>query len=261
MSQGDHLYVTCGFYTHHGIDCGDGTVIVYRGYLNGGKVARLSKSEFAEGKEIHIQEYGNCDPPSVVVARAESRIEESDYCFVLNNCEHFAYWCKTGLHKSKQVENGFSGAAAVGVKAATGVATKFATQAATEAATQAAIQGLNPLAKGLVQLGLKQAPKAVVAGRAAAGIAGAGGFVTGMAAELLVNKLLEDDEHLPADEREARELGRTAGQVASVVGGIGGTVAAATMGGTVAIASAVAAPAVLGIAVGLGVHHLLKKKE
>lgn len=255
MSQGDHLYIHYLGYSHHGIDCGDGTVIVYRGYFNGGKVTRLSKSEFADGKEIRIQEYGNCDTPSVVVARAESRLGESGYCLVSNNCEHFAYWCKTGLHKSKQVENGVSGAAAFGVKAGTGVATKFAT----DAATKAAIQGLNPLAKGLVQLGLKQAPKVV--GRAAVGIAGAGGFVTGMAAELLVNKLLEDDEHLPADEREARELGRTAGQVASVVGGIGGTVAAATMGGTVAIASAVAAPAVLGIAVGLGVHHLLKKKD
>lgn len=30
MQKGDHLYVSRGLYTHHGIDCGDGTVIHYR---------------------------------------------------------------------------------------------------------------------------------------------------------------------------------------------------------------------------------------
>jgi hypothetical protein len=29
MTKGDHIYINCGAFTHHGIDCGDGTVIHY----------------------------------------------------------------------------------------------------------------------------------------------------------------------------------------------------------------------------------------
>lgn len=38
------------------------------------------------------------------VKRAESKIGETKYNLAFNNCEHFAIWCKTGLHESKQVE-------------------------------------------------------------------------------------------------------------------------------------------------------------
>ncbi|GHU54323.1 hypothetical protein FACS189442_0390 [Spirochaetia bacterium] len=38
------------------------------------------------------------------VERARSKIGESEYNLVINNCEHFAVWCKTGLSESKQVE-------------------------------------------------------------------------------------------------------------------------------------------------------------
>lgn len=49
--------------------------------------------------------------PEETVARAKSVIGanehsfEEEYDLVLNNCEHFAIWCKTGAHKSYQVEN------------------------------------------------------------------------------------------------------------------------------------------------------------
>ena len=49
--------------------------------------------------------------PEETVARAKSVIGanehsfERDYDLVFNNCEHFAVWCKTGLHKSYQIEN------------------------------------------------------------------------------------------------------------------------------------------------------------
>ena len=39
------------------------------------------------------------------LARARSRIGESSYSLVSNNCEHFAIWCKTGVEKSYQVDN------------------------------------------------------------------------------------------------------------------------------------------------------------
>jgi hypothetical protein len=42
--------------------------------------------------------------PDAIVARAESRLGERRFDLVLNNCEHFASWCKTGLSESRQVE-------------------------------------------------------------------------------------------------------------------------------------------------------------
>lgn len=38
------------------------------------------------------------------VERARSRIGERGYNLLLNNCEHFAVWCKTGVEKSEQVD-------------------------------------------------------------------------------------------------------------------------------------------------------------
>lgn len=42
--------------------------------------------------------------PKETVARARSKIGEHGYNLLLDNCEHFAVWCKTGLYKSEQVE-------------------------------------------------------------------------------------------------------------------------------------------------------------
>ena len=33
------------------------------------------------------------------------RLGEQDYNLLFNNCEHFATWCKTGLHRSGQVDS------------------------------------------------------------------------------------------------------------------------------------------------------------
>lgn len=43
--------------------------------------------------------------PQETVNRALSRIGEDKYSLLLNNCEHFAIWCKTGASKSFQVDN------------------------------------------------------------------------------------------------------------------------------------------------------------
>jgi hypothetical protein len=252
MAKGDHIYVSFLFdgvpVTHHGIDCGDGTVIEYQGYQQGGRIARISKVNFGIGRTIHVKKYGKCDTPAKVLERAENMVGKQEYCLFSNNCEHFAYWCKTGKKNSEQVKNAVDFTGAI----PTGVLTKIAVKTA----TKAAIKATNPITKGLIKIGLKQAPK--VAGRAAVGIAGAGGVVTGLAADAIVGKILEDDEHSSQHERNARKTGRIAGQVASTVGAVGGTVAAGMIGGTVAIAGAVAAPAVLGIGIGLGAYHLAK---
>ena len=41
---------------------------------------------------------------SETVKRAESRLGEDKYNLLFSNCEHFAIWCKTGLHESKQID-------------------------------------------------------------------------------------------------------------------------------------------------------------
>lgn len=106
MARGDHLYVSRGYgtYMHHGIDCGDGTVIHYK---EGEAITRSSLAFFSRGEAIGIQAYGletPSDRPDVVIKRAESRLGERDYHLIFNNCEHFAAWCKTGRHRSGQVD-------------------------------------------------------------------------------------------------------------------------------------------------------------
>lgn len=103
MAKGDHLYVSRGAYFHHGIDCGDGTVIHYR---EGEAITRSSLPFFALGETVRVKPYVTADPADpadVVVDRAESRLGERDYHLVFNNCEHFVSWCKTGQHRSDQV--------------------------------------------------------------------------------------------------------------------------------------------------------------
>ncbi|MEG4243744.1 MULTISPECIES: lecithin retinol acyltransferase family protein [unclassified Microcoleus] len=251
MAKGDHIYIQHVGYTHHGIDCGDDSVIHF-GRRGGEKNCRISKKDFASGNKINVKEYGKCYSDDSVVRRAEGRLGEKRYDIFSNNCEHFAYWCKTGKYKSEQVAQAQAGVAGLVQGSAIGAGTKFATKIATEAA----IKSADPISKVLINVGLKQAP--AVAGKAAAGIVGVGGIASGLAADFIVGKILEDDEALTEREREARKNGRIAGQVASTIGGVGGGIAAATVGGSVAIAAAVAAPAVLGIAIGLGAYHLLQ---
>ena len=41
--------------------------------------------------------------PEETVARARSRLGETHYSLLTNNCEHFVFWCKTGVSESLQV--------------------------------------------------------------------------------------------------------------------------------------------------------------
>ncbi len=109
--EGDHIYVKCFYgiaFTHHGIDCGDGTVIHFS--KTKGKISRSTMSSFASESLdgfVYAYDYDNCYPPSVVVQRAISKLGESDYSFFGNNCEHFATWCKSDLWESRQVDGTF----------------------------------------------------------------------------------------------------------------------------------------------------------
>lgn len=111
MATGDQIYVyrellnLQGLYEHHGIDCGNGTVIHYRKPSE--TIERTSLDIFTRGNPTYIKEYpqGFSFIPEIVVQRAESRLGEKKYNLVFNNCEHFATWCKTGINDSKQVRD------------------------------------------------------------------------------------------------------------------------------------------------------------
>lgn len=225
MGRGDQIYIHCGAstYTHHGIDCGDGTVI-HNSKMTG-VISRTSIADFASGKQVFVKAYGKCDSPDIVIKRAESKLNTLGYHVVDNNCEHFVFWCKTGENsKSHQVET---------VK---GVG----------------FTGLNVAGAGAVKMALK------AGGRAGMGIAGAGGMAAAIGAGIAIEQLLADDESMPHHEREAREVGRIVGNTTLTVGSIAGAIGAFVVGGSTAAAAAALAPGLGAVVLGCGTYHLLK---
>ena len=107
MARGDHLYVDRlgGIYSHHAIDCGDGTVIHYwpDDLLFRSSVKRTTLSEFAEGSPVGVRSYAACDPPETVLGRALGSLGTRGFDPLTSNCEHFAVWCKTGRVESSQI--------------------------------------------------------------------------------------------------------------------------------------------------------------
>ncbi len=117
MSAADHLQVPRrhGLFHHHGIDLGDGTVAHY---LEGRQILRSPREEFSRGQPLSVVPYTHCSPVGLTLRRALTRLGEQNYNLLFNNCEHFAHWCKTGRHRSLQVEqaleSGRQGALALG---------------------------------------------------------------------------------------------------------------------------------------------------
>lgn len=118
MAKGDHIFVPlCGLLSHHGIEIGDGTVVHWCSGHEGTKhlgnklirkadaqIRRTSMEEFCQGATPKVRKYTSCAEPDEVVKRALSRVGESGYHLLWNNCEHFATWCKTSRSASAQVD-------------------------------------------------------------------------------------------------------------------------------------------------------------
>ena len=104
MAAADHLEVPRrhGLFMHHGIDLGDGSVAHY---LEGEQILRSPLEEFCLGETPRVISYEEADPSGQTLRRAMSRIGEQRYNLLFNNCEHFATWCKTGRHRSGQVDS------------------------------------------------------------------------------------------------------------------------------------------------------------
>lgn len=109
MARGEQIYTLReflnidGVYEHHGIDCGDGTVIHYRKGTE--TIERTSKEYFTDRRTVYVKRYPVRYIAETVIQRAESRLGERKYNIVFNNCEHFATWCITGVSHSQQVKN------------------------------------------------------------------------------------------------------------------------------------------------------------
>ena len=120
VKRGDHCYRKKIPHQHH--------FIVTRTFLKNkmieviefnGEKKNQAKVQRASYCLSHVKLYKvnheNSLPPDVVVALAEvfEEVQYSEYNLLENNCEHFAYFCKTGVFVSKQVAHGTG--AAVGV--------------------------------------------------------------------------------------------------------------------------------------------------
>ena len=104
MAAADHLQVPRqhGLFNHHGIDLGDGSVAHY---LEGREILRSSREDFSQGQPLSVIHHDGASPVGVTLRRAMSRIGEQNYNLLFNNCEHFATWCKTGRHRSGQIDS------------------------------------------------------------------------------------------------------------------------------------------------------------
>ena len=105
---GAHLVTPRLAYAHHGVYVGAGRVVHYAAFAyhwHRGPVEEISLSAFAHGHPVWVRPVGSdalrCED---IVRRARSRLGESRYRLLTNNCEHFSEWCVHGKHRSPQVE-------------------------------------------------------------------------------------------------------------------------------------------------------------
>ena len=108
------IFFQSGVYSHWGIYCKepDGGYVIHYSAPEGkgdfkGVVLKTPLEKFLDGAnkcEVMTDKYPNGFSGKETVARAEKKIGRSNYNLWLNNCEHFAVWCKTGKHESSQTE-------------------------------------------------------------------------------------------------------------------------------------------------------------
>lgn len=107
-APGAHLVTPRIGYIHHGIYVGDGKVVhcgAVSRFLPRGPVEEVSLLGFSRGRPVAVRGGSPAKfSASEVVVRARSRLGETQYRMLTNNCEHFCEWCLRGEHRSYQVE-------------------------------------------------------------------------------------------------------------------------------------------------------------
>lgn len=148
---GDHLTVDGIGYTHHGLYLGNDQVIHYGGWLNGDQegIHITNVASFSNHQPVTSMFYPTARySPEEAQIRARSRLGESSYSLVFNNCEHFVHWCLQGQARSEQVNRTVKHAATLATGAAiSGVARHMARQRLLEAGASA---GSGAVASALV---------------------------------------------------------------------------------------------------------------
>lgn len=114
---GDHVMFRRGTgLCHHAIVTdvrprdGKLTVVHYTGspVKHGGHYVSVREEEVEADltkERVFVHDYESSVGPTEAVARARSRLGEHRYNPFSRNCEHFTYWCKTGLEHSSQAES------------------------------------------------------------------------------------------------------------------------------------------------------------
>jgi Lecithin retinol acyltransferase len=142
LRVGDHLVTSRagGAYKHHGIYVGDGRVVHYSGFSDVGEVMisvvgkeacypveDVSLVDFSKGIAVNVKRHKQpIFQGQDVAERARSRIGESKYSVLSNNCEHFCEWCINDTHVSWQVRKTAQVASAISGASLAGVATRIA---------------------------------------------------------------------------------------------------------------------------------------
>ena len=118
---GDHVRVHRGAYWHHGIYSGRNRVVHYvkSGAKRRAVIRETALEDFSQGAPVRVQTYPACFSPGHTVRLARQCVGQAlgggKYNGVINNCEHFATWCKTRVAESDQAQRG--------VRAASGAVT------------------------------------------------------------------------------------------------------------------------------------------
>ena len=134
LQPGDHIYVwrQLGTYSHHGIYTRSGKVIHLsgaRGQSKSKSTARVREStldEFLDGNQLRLVAYGVKSSTREIKRKGTCHVRSSrsvekiletaeyylqnphqwdSYHLINNNCEHFAYYCKTGIKRSAQIDS------------------------------------------------------------------------------------------------------------------------------------------------------------
>ena len=105
---GAHLITPWLGFAHHGIYVGEGKVIHYGALVYDiirKPVEEVTLEQFAGGRPVFVVQHEDLAfDVRVIIERARSRLGESRYRLLSNNCEHFVEWCLCDVSRSFQVE-------------------------------------------------------------------------------------------------------------------------------------------------------------
>ncbi|HDR4513816.1 lecithin retinol acyltransferase family protein [Bacillus cereus group sp. TH150LC] len=91
---------------HYGIYDGEGWVYHFTGdSIADARIRYTTLKEFEKGGMAYIEEvYSDKFDAEEIISRASSQVgsDFGGYNLSKNNCEHFAYWCVTGIRRSSQ---------------------------------------------------------------------------------------------------------------------------------------------------------------